>query len=241
MELEKLLDFCSEQGASDLHLSAGHPPWLRVDGELRAAALPALSNDQVLACIESCLEPAQRKRYRAGSEVDMAIDRAGLGRFRLNAFLQNRGCAAVFRAIPAQVPSLAQLGMDGAFAGIAELPRGLVVVTGPTGSGKSSTLAAMVDHVNRNRSGHILTIEDPIEFVHDSKRCLVSQREANLHTKGLRHRFAGRPARGSGPDPAGRTARHGYYPPGPDRRGNGTPGVGHIAHGVRNQDGQPHR
>ncbi len=185
MELEKLLDFCSEQGASDLHLSAGHPPWLRVDGELRAAALPALSNDQVLACIESCLEPAQRKRYRAGSEVDMAIDRAGLGRFRLNAFLQNRGCAAVFRAIPAQVPSLAQLGMDGAFAGIAELPRGLVVVTGPTGSGKSSTLAAMVDHVNRNRSGHILTIEDPIEFVHDSKRCLVSQREANLHTKGF--------------------------------------------------------
>ena len=185
MELRQLLELCVERGASDLHLSAGLPPWLRVDGELCAVSLPALTDAQVLTCIEECLEIEQRERFRAREEIDLAIEAPELGRFRLNAFQQRGGAAAVFRAIPSQVLSLAQLGMDDSIARIAELPRGLVVVTGPTGSGKSTTLAAMVDHVNRNRQGHILTIEDPIEFIHESRRCLVTQREARLHTRGF--------------------------------------------------------
>ena len=185
MALRELLELCIERGASDLHLSAGLPPWLRVDGELCAASLPALTDIQVLTCIEECLEIEQRERFRTGEEIDLAIDSPGLGRFRLNAFLQRGGAAAVFRAIPSQVLSLAQLGMDDCVARIAEMPHGLVVVTGPTGSGKSTTLAAMVDHVNRNLKGHILTIEDPIEFIHESRRCLVTQREARMHTRGF--------------------------------------------------------
>ena len=185
MALRELLGLCIEQGASDLHLAAGLPPWLRIDGELRPAAAPALDNAQVLAGIEECLDAGQRERFRAGDEIDLAIDSPGPGRFRLNAFLQRNGAAAVFRAIPSQVLTLKQLGMDDCIARIAELTRGLVVVTGPTGSGKSTTLAAMVDHVNRNRHGHILTIEEPIEFIHQSRRCLVTQREARLHTTGF--------------------------------------------------------
>ena len=185
MALRELLELCIEQGASDLHLSAGLPPRLRVDGELRAASLPALTDARVLSCLEECLEIGQCERFRAAEEIDLAIETPGLGRFRLNAFLQRNGAAAVFRAIPSQVLSLAQLGMDDCVARIAELPRGLVVVTGPTGSGKSTTLAAMVDHVNRNLKGHILTIEDPIEFIHESRSCLVTQREARLHTRGF--------------------------------------------------------
>ncbi len=183
MGLDQLLELCIERGASDLHLSAGRPPWLRVDGELRATSLPALDDSQVLACIDECLDHEQRERFRAREEVDLAIETPRPARFRLNAFLQRDGAAAVFRAIPSRVLSLQQLGMDASAARIAELPRGLVVVTGPTGSGKSTTLAALVDHINRRRRGHILTIEDPIEFIHQSGRCLVTQREARLHTR----------------------------------------------------------
>ena len=185
MALRKLLELCIERGASDLHLSAGLPPWLRVDGELCEVSMPALSNSQVQTCIEECLDKEQRGRFLAGEEIDLAIDAPELGRFRLNAFLQRNGAGAVFRAIPSRLLTLEQLGMDDTIARIAGLPRGLVVVTGPTGSGKSTTLAAMVDHVNRNRKGHILTIEDPIEFIHESRRCLVTQREARLHTRGF--------------------------------------------------------
>ncbi len=185
MELRKLLALCKEQGASDLHLAPGLPPWLRVDGELRPAALEALDESQVQACIDSCLDGNQRQGFLAGEEIDLAIETPNSVRFRLNAFLQRNGPAAVFRAIPAAVPSLEQLGMGGDIARIAELPSGLAVVTGPTGSGKSTTLAAMVDHINRNLHGHILTIEDPIEFIHASRRSLVTQREANRHTRGF--------------------------------------------------------
>ena len=185
MELGKLLAHCAGQGASDLHLAAGAPPWLRIDGELRPASMPTMDDGQVLACIESCLDDAASKRFQGREEVDLAIEQPGIGRFRLNAFLQHKGPAAVFRAIPSQVLSLEQLGMDENIARIAGTPSGLVVVTGPTGSGKSTTLAAMVDHVNRSRHGHILTIEDPIEFIHQSRNCLVTQREARLHTKGF--------------------------------------------------------
>lgn len=184
-ELGKLLELCAERGASDLHLAAGLPPWLRVDGELRPAPLPVMDAGQVRACVESCLDAAGRERFRNREEVDLAIEQPGVGRFRLNAFLRRGGPAAVFRAIPSQVLSLAELGMDETIARIAELPSGLVVVTGPTGSGKSTTLAAMVDHVNGSRRGHILTIEDPIEFIHRSRECLVTQREAGAHTRGF--------------------------------------------------------
>ncbi len=185
MALRELLELCIERGASDLHLSAGQPPWLRVDGELCATSAPAMDDANVLACMDECLDAGQRERFLSGEEVDLAIEIPELSRFRLNAFLQRNGAGAVFRAIPSRLLSLEQLGMDDAIAGIAGLPRGLVVVTGPTGSGKSTTLAAMVDHVNRNRKGHILTIEDPIEFIHESRRCLVTQREAALHTRGF--------------------------------------------------------
>ena len=185
MELGNLLEHCIEQGASDLHLAADSPPWLRVDGELRPAPLPALDERQVLGCLESCLDAGQRERFHARQEIDLAIEVPELARFRLNAFLQRNGPAAVFRAIPSEVLSLEKLGMGQGIAEIAELPSGLVVVTGPTGSGKSTTLAAMVDHVNRNLHGHILTIEDPIEFIHQSRRCLLTQREANMHTSGF--------------------------------------------------------
>ena len=137
----------------------------------------------MLAGIEQCLDGGRRERLRAGEEIDLALDAPGSGRFRMNAFLQRKGAAAVFRAIPSRTPSLEELGMGNNIARIAELQRGLVVVTGPTGSGKSTTLAAMVDHVNRSRRGHILTIEDPIEFIHESRHCLITQREAKLHTR----------------------------------------------------------
>ena len=185
MEIRQLLELCAERGASDLHLSAGLPPWLRVDGELCVTSLPAMTDALVLACIEECLDDAQRERFHAREEVDLAIEIPGLARFRLNVFLHRSGAGAVFRAIPSQVLSLDQLGMGEAVTRIAELPCGLVIVTGPTGSGKSTTLAAMVDYVNRNHRGHILTIEDPIEFIHESRQCLITQREAQLHTRGF--------------------------------------------------------
>ena len=185
MELRKLLALCKEQGASDLHLAAGLPPWLRIDGELRPASLEPLDQGQVQACIDSCLNDNQRQDFLAGEEIDLAIEAPDAARFRLNAFLQRNGPAAVFRAIPAAAPSLEQLGMGENIAQIAEFPSGLVVVTGPTGSGKSTTLAAMVDHINRKLHGHILTIEDPIEFIHPSRHCLLTQREAKRHTRGF--------------------------------------------------------
>jgi len=183
LKLRQLLELAVEQRASDLHLGAGEPPWLRVDGELRATELPAMDESALLACIDECLDGAQRERFAAREEIDLAFEAPGLARFRLNAFLRRNGPAAVFRAIPSQALSLQELGLGATIARIAELPRGLVVVTGPTGSGKSTTLAAMVDHINRNRRGHVLTIEDPIEFLHPSRRCLLTQREAGSHTR----------------------------------------------------------
>ncbi len=185
MTLRTLLQACFENGASDLHIRAGQPPWLRIDGEIAQASGDSLSHAEVLGCIDECLDDGQHGRFQAGEEIDLAVAAPGLCRFRLNAFLYSGGAAAVFRAIPSRVPSLAQLGMEGVVASIAEAPRGLVIVTGATGSGKSTTLAAMVDHVNRHRRGHILTIEDPIEFIHASRSCLVTQRDARLHTGGF--------------------------------------------------------
>ena len=177
--LETLLRLAAQRGASDLHLSAGLAPAMRVDGEMQPLQAPPLAGERLLKWLRGIMDERQRREYEAELETDFSFQLDGVGRFRANAFRQSRGAAAVFRAIPAKVLSMAQLGMDGVFEEIARLPRGLILATGPTGSGKSTTLAALIDFVNETRRGHILTIEDPIEFVHRSKGCLVNQREVH--------------------------------------------------------------
>ncbi|MBF0399174.1 MAG: type IV pilus twitching motility protein PilT [Magnetococcales bacterium] len=183
MEISELLAFGVKNGASDLHLSAGMPPLIRVDGDIRRINVPDLEHDQVHAFIYDIMNDKQRKEYEEFFEADFSFEIPGLARFRVNAFNQNRGAAAVFRTIPSTILTLEQLAAPAILQEFAELPRGLVLVTGPTGSGKSTTLAAMVDHKNKNEYGHILTLEDPIEFVHQSQKCLINQREVHRDTK----------------------------------------------------------
>ena len=183
MDITELLAFSVKHKASDLHLSAGVPPMIRVDGEVRKINLPALDHREVHALIYDIMNDYQRKELEENFEVDFSFEVPGMARFRVNAFQQSRGSGAVFRTIPSTVLTLEDLGAPEMFRKIAEFPRGLVLVTGPTGSGKSTTLAAMVDYINDNFHHHILTIEDPIEFVHENKRCLVNQREVHRDTK----------------------------------------------------------
>ncbi|MBQ0719646.1 MAG: type IV pilus twitching motility protein PilT [Gammaproteobacteria bacterium] len=185
MDITELLAFSAKQGASDLHLSAGLPPMIRVDGDIRRINLPAMEHKDVHSLIYEIMNDKQRRDYEEFLETDFSFEVPGVARFRVNAFNQNRGAGAVFRTIPSTVLTLEDLGFGQIFRDIASLPRGLVLVTGPTGSGKSTTLAAMVDFVNDNRYDHILTIEDPIEFVHESKKCLVNQREVHKDTHGF--------------------------------------------------------
>ncbi len=185
MEISELLAFSVKNKASDLHLSAGLPPMIRVHGDIRRINVPALNNQEVRAMVYDIMSDAQRKAYEANLEVDFSFELRDVARFRVNAFNQERGAGAVFRTIPSVVLTLEQLEAPKIFKDIADTPRGIVVVTGPTGSGKSTTLAAMVDYVNEKEYGHILTIEDPIEFVHKSKKCLVNQREVGPHTHGF--------------------------------------------------------
>ncbi|MEO5340511.1 MAG: type IV pilus twitching motility protein PilT [Magnetococcus sp. MYC-9] len=182
MEISELLAFGVKNGASDLHLSAGMPPLIRVDGDIRRINVPSLEHDQVHAFVYDIMNDKQRKEYEEFLEADFSFEIQGLARFRVNAFNQNRGAAVVFRTIPSTILTLEQLATPAIFKEFAELPRGLVLVTGPTGSGKSTTLAAMVDHKNRTEYGHILTLEDPIEFVHQSQKCLINQREVHRDT-----------------------------------------------------------
>lgn len=182
MDITELLSFTVQQGASDLHISAGMPPIIRVDGEVRRIKLPSLDHKQVHTLIYDIMNDKQRKEYEDVLETDFSFEVPGLARFRVNAYNQNRGAGAVFRTIPTKVLTLDDLDMGKVFRDLSDLPRGLVLVTGPTGSGKSTTLAAMVDYVNDTRADHILTIEDPIEFVHESKKCLVNQREVHRDT-----------------------------------------------------------
>ncbi|WP_028467828.1 type IV pilus twitching motility protein PilT [Neptunomonas japonica] len=183
MDITELLSFTVQQGASDLHITAGMPPVIRVDGDVRRIKLPALEQKQVQTLIYDIMNDKIRKDFEDRFEADFSFEVPGLARFRVNAFNQNRGAAAVFRTIPSKVLTMDDLGMGKVFQDLSMQARGLVLVTGPTGSGKSTTLAAMVDYVNEVRSDHILTIEDPIEFVHESKKCLVNQREVHRDTQ----------------------------------------------------------
>lgn len=185
MDITELLAFSAKQNASDLHLSAGLPPMIRVDGDVRRINLPPMEHKEVHALIYEIMNDKQRKDFEEQLETDFSFEVPGIARFRVNAFNQNRGSGAVFRTIPSKVLTMQDLGMGNVFKDIAETPRGLVLVTGPTGSGKSTTLAAMIDHINDNKYQHILTIEDPIEFVHTSKKCLVNQREVHRDTHGF--------------------------------------------------------
>ncbi|MGP9802343.1 MULTISPECIES: type IV pilus twitching motility protein PilT [Rheinheimera] len=182
MDITELLAFSVQHKASDLHLSAGVPPLIRVDGDVRKLNIPPLSHKEVHALVYEIMTDKQRKEYEENLESDFSFEVPNLARFRVNAFVQNRGASAVFRTIPSEVLTLDDLGAPDIFKKIADNPRGLVLVTGPTGSGKSTTLAAMVDYINTTRHDHILTIEDPIEFVHNNKSCLVNQREVHRDT-----------------------------------------------------------
>ncbi len=182
MDISDLLAFSVKNKASDLHLSAGLPPMIRVHGDIRKINLPAMDHSQVHDMVYDIMNDTQRKQYEETLECDFSFEIPNLARFRVNAFNHNRGSGGVFRTIPSKILSLEDLKCPPIFKEIANTPRGIVLVTGPTGSGKSTTLAAMVDYVNENEFGHILTVEDPIEFVHTSKKCLINQREVGPHT-----------------------------------------------------------
>src|SRR4249919_3931961 len=185
MDIAELLAFSVKNKASDLHLSAGLPPMIRVDGDVRRINIPALDHKQVHALVYDIMSDKQRRDYEEFLEVDFSFEIPGLARFRVNAFNQNRGAGVVFRTIPSEVLSLEDMACPKIFKELIDQPQGLILCTGPTGSGKSTTLAAMVDYVNKNEFAHILSVEDPIEFVHTSQKCLINQREVHRDTHGF--------------------------------------------------------
>lgn len=182
MDITQLLAASVSRGASDLHLSAGLVPMLRIDGEVWPMDWPVLEASQMVDLVCPLLNQHQQKDFETSLETDFSLELPGVARFRANVFRQDRGVGAVFRTIPTEVRSLEDLGLGEVFQRIARLPRGLVLVTGPTGSGKSTTLAAMIDHLNQHRRQHILTLEDPIEFIHRPKMALVTQRQVHRDT-----------------------------------------------------------
>lgn len=183
MDIAELLKFTKEQEASDLHISAGEPPMIRKHGELEKLDAPPLSKEDVHTVLYDILNDKQRKTFEETQELDFAISFGDTSRYRVNAFVQSRGEGIVFRTIPFLVPSLAQLGLPEILGEIAKKEKGLVLVTGPTGSGKSTTLAAMIEHINTNDKVHIITVEDPIEFEYEPKKALINQRELGTHTQ----------------------------------------------------------
>ncbi len=185
MDITELLAFGVKNGASDLHLSAGMPPMIRVDGDVRRINVPAMDHSTVHGLIYDIMNDKQRKDYEEYLETDFSFEIKGLARFRVNAFNHNRGAGAVLRTIPSKILSLEELNCPAIFKEISDTPRGLALVTGPTGSGKSTTLAGMINYINQNHHGHILTLEDPIEFVHEPQKCLINQREIHRDTLGF--------------------------------------------------------
>ena len=182
MDISELLLFVHKEGASDLHISAGESPMVRLHGEMTRVEMPPLSREEIHVMLYDVLNDQQRKKFEEHMEIDFSLELKGIARFRVNAMRQNRGEAVVFRVIPSKILTLEQLGLPKVLKEICQNERGLVLVTGPTGSGKSTTLAAMIDILNSSIKGHIITIEDPIEFVHESKKCLINQRELGAHT-----------------------------------------------------------
>jgi twitching motility protein PilT len=183
MDVSELLIFAVENRASDVHLSAGEPPMIRIHGEMRKVEVPPLNEETIHRMIYDILSDEQRKMFEEFLELDFSLALGDYGRFRVNVFKQNRGDAAAFRPIPNKIPSFEELGLPRVLASTARLEKGLVLVTGPTGSGKSTTLAAIIELINSEMKGHIITVEDPIEFVYRSNSCLVNQRELGPHTK----------------------------------------------------------
>jgi len=183
MTMDELLREVEEKGASDLHLSTGEPPALRVHGDLTRTEREKLDAAAVLALVDTIMTDEQKAAFKANLECDFAAELTGIGRYRVNVFQHNRGPGAVLRSIPTKIPTMEQLGLPPVFKDLCQKERGLVLVTGPTGSGKSTTLAAMVREINETWDAHILTVEDPIEFVHEPIRCVVNQREVGPHTK----------------------------------------------------------
>ena len=185
VDIAQLLAFAVKNSASDLHLSAGVPPMIRVDGDIKRVNMPALEHKEVHSMVYDIMNDKQRKDFEEFFETDFSFEIPGLARFRVNAFNHNRGAGAVFRTIPSKILTLEDLGAPKIFQDVSLQARGIVLVTGPTGSGKSTTLAAMIDFINNTKPDHVLTVEDPIEFVHESKKCLVNQREVHRDTLGF--------------------------------------------------------
>ncbi len=182
-KIDAFFKLMNEQGASDLHLVSGQQPILRVRGEMERVKYDVLKNDELRAMLYEIAPEVKIKQFEETGDVDFGYEIPGMARYRANFFNQKYGCAAVFRQIPSKVLSAEQLGLPPILLKAAMLKKGLVLVTGPTGSGKSTTLAGIIDHANKNRKDHILTVEDPIEFVHESQGCIVNHREVGLHTK----------------------------------------------------------
>ncbi len=182
LDITQLLQFCVQQKGSDLHLSAGEPPVIRVDGLMQKIKVPPLSSEQTQSMLYDIMGDAQRKVFEEKSDIDFSIDLGEQARFRVNVFRQRKGMGAVFRQIPTTILTMEQLALPSILAKLTRKEKGLILVTGPTGSGKSTTLAAMINQINEERRLHLLTIEDPIEFVHPSKKCLINQREVGPHT-----------------------------------------------------------
>ena len=185
MELTELLAFAVKNGASDIHLTAGLPPMIRIDGDIKRVKVDALDEAFVREMVTDVMTDEQKAEFEEHWECDFAFEIPNLSRFRVNAYNQKRGVGAAFRTVPTKILTLEDLGAPQVLRTMANNVRGLVVVTGPTGSGKSTTMAGMINYVNENHHGHILTIEDPVEFVHESKNCLINHREVGLHTHGF--------------------------------------------------------